>query len=339
MVERLYKKGLIVGIIVLFFGVSVQSVFANDITISMLDDTIPPVSTHSLDPPEPDGENGWYVSDVTVTLIATDDISGVEEIIYRVNGGTTQTIVGDNGTFLITQADDGDDVLVEYWAYDNAGNEESPHNEFTIDMDQTKPKIDTITEVDDGNPIQGWLMRFTATCEDATSGMNRVEFYLNDKLQSTVYGYGPEYQWEYKYYGDMSIDIRGNAYDNAGNMASDIFPDPGNFNNHNTQLSKSTEDTFENEPDQHNVDYDYAIIGGYFQYREHKGIILWRDVTIGAGDFNLYLYIDLYKFPDTHVYDEDYLTHITVDYFIPLNWPFNTYLDCKGIAFGNIEWS
>jgi hypothetical protein len=194
-----------------------------------VDDT-KPVSEHSLDPADPDGENGWYVNDLEVTLTAHDpwsmDVSsGVKEIKYSVGGGATQTITGSTGTFLITQEDDDNDVLVEYWAIDNVGNQES-HHTFTVDMDQTDPTVDLIYEVVEGDPIQGWLMRFTATATDATSGMDRVEFFLNEGHQATVSGAGPEYVWEFTYYGDLSIDIRADAYDIAGNMAQDVVEDP-----------------------------------------------------------------------------------------------------------------
>jgi hypothetical protein len=94
----------------------------------------------------------------------------------------------------------------------------------------------------------------------------------------------------------------------------------------------------ENEPDKHNVDYDYAIISGYCQSVSSKGFILWRDVYFEAGQFDKYLNIVLYKFPDIHVYDERGLIEITTDYFILLSWPFDSYHEFKGIAFGNIEW-
>jgi hypothetical protein len=170
-----------------------------------VDDT-KPVSSHTLDPPYPGGENDWYVNDLEVTLYAEDPLvmdvsSGVDFINYRVNDGTTQTIDGDNGIFFITQADDADDCKVEYWAVDSVGNQESSHT-FYIDMDQTPPTVDLTYEVISGNPIQGWVLEFTATCSDSTSGMDRVEFYLNDELVETIYGPGPTYQWEWKYSGN-----------------------------------------------------------------------------------------------------------------------------------------
>jgi len=156
------------------------------------DDTTPPVTTHTLDPQEPDGNKDWYISDVNVTLTATDDISGVKEIRYCIHGGAEQIIPGDNGSFILDI--DGDDILVEFWAIDYAGNYETK-NRFYIDIDQTEPDIELTYEVTGGNWWQGWELTFTAEATDDMSGMERVEFYINDELQDTVYGPGPEYLW------------------------------------------------------------------------------------------------------------------------------------------------
>jgi hypothetical protein len=206
-------------------------------------DNTNPVTERALNPENPDGENGWYVSDLEVTLTASDPLvedvsSGVKEINYKVGTGSWQTIDGASGTFTITQADDGNDVPVEYYAVDNVGNEEA-HHTFTVDMDQTVPTIDLQYEVGEGNPIEGWLMIFTATCSDDTSGMDRVEFFLNDGHQLTVTGSGPTYQWSFVYHGGLNIDIRADAYDIAGNMNSDIVEDPVPTNyNYNNQASQ-----------------------------------------------------------------------------------------------------
>ena len=49
------------------------------------DDQTPPVSTHTLDPAAPGGENGWYTEAVEVTLGSADEAggSGIREIQYR----------------------------------------------------------------------------------------------------------------------------------------------------------------------------------------------------------------------------------------------------------------
>jgi hypothetical protein len=194
-----------------------------------VDDT-KPVSSHSLEPATPDGDNGWYVSDLEVTLTASDPLSndvssGVDMIKYEVDGGGEQTIIGYSGSFLITQADDGDDVLVEYWAIDHVGNVEGKHS-FTVDMDQTPPTVDLTYEVISGNPIQGWLLEFTATATDHISGMDRVEFFFNYGLQDIIEGSGPIYKWSFIYHGGLNIDVRADGYDIAGNMAMDIIENP-----------------------------------------------------------------------------------------------------------------
>ncbi len=181
------KKLLAVGVIVLFLGLAI----APSTGIGVFnDDTTPPVTTCTLDPDTPDGDNGWYVSDVEVTLNATDDMSGVDRIECKIHSGSWQTIPGDNGTFIVDV--DHDDLLIEYYAVDNAGNEEDI-NSFTIDMDQTPPDVLDITwqSFKDGDT---WYIRIIAYCSDTTSGMNQVEFYLNDVLIETIVGSFPEYE-------------------------------------------------------------------------------------------------------------------------------------------------
>ena len=210
------KKGLAAVIIILFIFMSINPSSGN---MMSSDDTTPPVTTHTLDPAEPDGLNGWYVSDVTVILNATDDMSGVKEIIYEVDGDQG-IIKGDSGTFTITKEDDGEDVLVKYWAVDNAGNVEF-RNSFTIDMDQTPPYVEITWDYTGKRPP--YLFIFTATATDATSGMERVDFYFNAIVQKTVYGPGPEYVWSLLYIPVPSAIFWVTAYDMAGNMAIDIL--------------------------------------------------------------------------------------------------------------------
>jgi hypothetical protein len=62
------RKCLAIGIILLFVGVAINPITGIS---SNRDDTTPPVTTISFNPPEPDGENGWYVSNVTVILNAS----------------------------------------------------------------------------------------------------------------------------------------------------------------------------------------------------------------------------------------------------------------------------
>jgi len=196
-------------------------------------DNTKPVSTHTLNPATPDGLNGWYVSDLTVTIDANDGTeewqSGVKEIAYKIGSEPIKTIPGAYGSFKVE--DDGEDIVVEYWAIDKVGNEES-HHTFTVDMDQTTPTISMTYEAV-GNPTTGYTFTFTATAIDDPSGMERVEFYFNNVLQETVTGGGPTYQWIIEYNPIPNAVVKATAYDIAGNSASDEIenPDPRPHNN------------------------------------------------------------------------------------------------------------
>ena len=87
-------------------------------------DTTPPVTTATL---EGDLSGDVYISDVTVTLTATDDNSGVNYTKYKVDGGAWMTytdpfVVSGNG-----------EHTVAFYSVDNAGNVETEKSvTFTI---------------------------------------------------------------------------------------------------------------------------------------------------------------------------------------------------------------
>ena len=198
-----------------------------------------------LDPPCPDGLNGWYINDVTVTLNASDPLvkdvsSGVKEIRYTINGGSEQVLPGHTGSFILT--DDGDDILIEYWAVDNVGNVEVPTHTFTVDIDQTVPNVKLEYEITGGSSMTGWDFLFTATATDDMSGMDYVEFDLNDVLQETVTGPGPTYTWTMKYYGGLKIEIKAEAFDKAGLHIFDTVI-PEHINAHSTPREPQQQST------------------------------------------------------------------------------------------------
>jgi hypothetical protein len=217
------KKGISIGIIFLFI---VTTIAPSTGIIVFNDDTTPPVSNHSIDPATPDGDNGWYASDVEVTLDAMDDISGVKEIRYRIDGGSWKAIPGHHGTFLIDE--DGDNILIEYYAVDNVGNEEDI-NSFTIDMDQIIPDIDDV-EWEFFIENCTLYLKFTCNAVDETSGMDRVEMYICDGNYETIEGSGPTYeftpiQWSYNAFKMVVFGFY--HYDKAGNKESDFIDGGG----------------------------------------------------------------------------------------------------------------
>ncbi|MCM2357205.1 MAG: 6-bladed beta-propeller [Geobacteraceae bacterium] len=92
------------------------------------------------------GNNGWYLSDVTVSLSASDTGSGVKESHYQVNSGVDVAVPGSFASVSLT-TDGG--FTVSYYAIDNADNRENPPNNVTVNIDKTPPTI-TITGVTTG---------------------------------------------------------------------------------------------------------------------------------------------------------------------------------------------
>jgi hypothetical protein len=163
----------------------------------------PPNTKVILDPPEPNGLNGWYVSDVNVTLNATDN-SGIIYTYYRINDNHWMIY---KSPFIISE--DGE-CYIEFYSYDYIGNfEEIKSSTFIID--KTEPETQLTYEVLGGNPWKGWDFEFTLMATDYMSGMERAEFYMDGELQDTIYGPGPEYSWIYHYTGipNYSFFVRG----------------------------------------------------------------------------------------------------------------------------------
>jgi hypothetical protein len=180
-------------------------------------DCCEPDACFVLDPENPDGENNWYVSDVTVTVDAWDTCeiqSGISHIVYIVDG-VMDTIPGDHGQFVIS----GDGVHHgTIYAVDNVGHE-GVHHTFEVAIDASDPNCDLIyvKYTDEGvNYVE-----FTALAGDATSGMDRVEFTIDGVLEETIPGAGPYvFVVEWAGYG-ATTEVCAKAYDNAGNMAQD----------------------------------------------------------------------------------------------------------------------
>ena len=99
----------------------------NDVVVP---DITPPVTSASLSGTL--GENGWYLSDVAVTLDAVDDESGVQNTYFALDGAATST-----GTSL-TISTEGLHAL-RYYSTDNAGNIEEATS-TVIKVDKTAPE-------------------------------------------------------------------------------------------------------------------------------------------------------------------------------------------------------
>jgi parallel beta-helix repeat protein len=142
-------------------------------SITAMEDFTPPTTIHDYD-------SLWHTSDFTITLTATDDLSGVAETYYRINDGPIQN-VSTHGHPLITT--EGADNKLEYWSVDNSGNEELPHKILTgIKLDKTYPTIETPSRTPDGDVSPDQSVKVSVNVTDALSQVKNVTLYytIND---------------------------------------------------------------------------------------------------------------------------------------------------------------
>jgi uncharacterized lipoprotein NlpE involved in copper resistance len=178
----------------------------NEVELKIVHDTMPPTTTHTFNGIM--GEDGWYVSNVTVTLTAEDEASGVNYTMYKVDDGEWVTYAA---SFLVTE--DGVHNL-RYYSVDYMGNEEDVKGPFDFKIDRTAPEINLTVEK---TGLMKWLL--TVNVSDETSGVDKVEFYLDGEYLGEVTE--PPFEWVCSKKGTAQAIV----YDNAGNEAiSDPVP-------------------------------------------------------------------------------------------------------------------
>lgn len=98
-------------------------------------DKTAPKATASLSPAGPNGSNGWYTSDVSLTVTATDN-GTVSSRQYSVNGGATWASANN----AVTLSAEGTTTVL-YRATDNGGNV-SETGRLTVKIDKSKPTVE-----------------------------------------------------------------------------------------------------------------------------------------------------------------------------------------------------
>jgi peptide/nickel transport system substrate-binding protein len=134
-------------------------------------DITPPTTTIGL--AGTPGSAGWYISNVTATLTATDNVggSGVNYTKYRIDGGAWLTY-----TVPIVMSTVGSHA-VEFYSVDLAGNTEATKN-VTVKIDNTAPAS---TASKSGSAV-------TISSSDATSGVNTTLYRIDGGAWLTYAG-------------------------------------------------------------------------------------------------------------------------------------------------------
>lgn len=137
-------------------------------------DAVPPTTIHDYD-------GLWHNTNFTITLTATDEVSGIAEIYYKINYGSTKSVSVDGQPVISSESANN---TLEYWSVDVVGNEEIPHHILTdIKLDKTSPSGSILINNDDTYTTLT-SVTLSPSANDATSGVAQARF-SNDELTWT----------------------------------------------------------------------------------------------------------------------------------------------------------
>jgi len=150
-------------------------------TVTVIPDTVPPVTTITISSPKYLIGTMTYVSNSTVfELSASDNASGVKETRYRIDGGSWNTYAAG---FTLSTLSDGSHTI-GYHSIDRADNNEAEKT-ITIILDKTPPVIRGASPI--GSLIlDSASVRFVASVEDTGSGVKEVRLTVDGVSQGSM---------------------------------------------------------------------------------------------------------------------------------------------------------
>ena len=191
---------------------------SHSFSITVVPDTTAPTVDVTLSPASPNGTNGWYITQVTVTPSASDAGMGIGSESVTLDG-TPMSF----GSFLVSSQ--GTHTVVVN-ATDGAGNSSSFTQTFQIDT--VAPTV-TITAPSDQSVINNNQPTLSATASDASSGLASVQFeYSSDGVNwlsvgDPQTGSGPFSVSFAVPLADGTYQVRAIATDNAGNRTTNDY--------------------------------------------------------------------------------------------------------------------
>ena len=170
------------------------------------------------------GENGWYVSNVTIRLTVMPGWLPVNHTYYKIDNGNWIEYFPEYSPPIIVSEDGPHSVF--FYSVDSGENAENIKS-VVFRIDQTVPSI-TMTAEKVG--FQQW--RFTASTSDETSGIAFVECSVDETSLGPITAPGP-YQWIWNGKGEHTVT--GTGYDAAGNSATNAVVISFSFKDYHQQ--------------------------------------------------------------------------------------------------------
>ena len=185
-----------------YYAVDVAGNIENERSVQFKVDTVVPTVSGLLEGVV--GDEGWFISSVMVTIRGNDASSGIDIIMYQLDGGSWSNYYS---TIEVSEEGDHD---IAFYAVDQAGNHADTVN-LTFSIDATIPTAQSMLTGETGQ--NGWYVSEVAvnlTAQDNLSGVATLLYRLDGS------------DWM-EYSTDLSINVDGQhtvdffAIDRAGN--------------------------------------------------------------------------------------------------------------------------
>ena len=151
------------------------------------------------------GNNGWYISCVNITFVINET---VDAVLYKLDSGMWTQYTG---TFEVCQS--GPHLLYWYWTVQG---EESATLSIDLRIDRESPTVQVSSE---------WIQypftrKIIAEASDGMSGMDLVEFFVDDDLRSL--DTAAPYECILQFFQSFVVphQVKVVAFDMAGNTAN-----------------------------------------------------------------------------------------------------------------------
>src|SRR3989338_6446010 len=172
--------------------------YSDGITV---DNTAPSTELSGVD------SDSWNKASVTITLTASDSVSGADKTYYSTDCSDPATVYG--GPF--TLSNDGT-YSIKYYSTDQAGNSESIKTaDYQVKIDTTAPST-SVSGLDNSEDWYTEAVTITLTASDSVSGVGKT-YYSTDGSDpaltySSPFTFSNEGTYSIRYY---SIDKAGNS--------------------------------------------------------------------------------------------------------------------------------
>jgi hypothetical protein len=148
------------------------------------EDNMPPMTTISVNPSLPNGENEWYISNVTVTLTGTDNHSERNTTYYRIDEDSWRTY---SSPFIMSQ---NGEHTIYFYSVDQQDNKENEKS-FSIKIDKIPPETRCVLTPYSPNGNNGYYtrdVRVMFSVSDGVSGINDTWYKINDETWERYMG-------------------------------------------------------------------------------------------------------------------------------------------------------